>query len=233
MTEAKGNGGAGTLPGDPIAHDEKYDEKHNEKYDERKKLSELQAMILRKGDRERERILEEARAEAEKWTREQTRHLEEMVGSIKADATKRAYETTSRQLVEAESARDKERLRLQNELVQKALLLLQEALVAFEKRPDYDAILTGVAAEVCGRLPKGQKVKLRLRAEDALRGEPVASALRSRFPDIDMAFDAEPAPIIGGVLLYSEEEKWRVVADWKTKAEEMADAVAKAVIAEL
>jgi V/A-type H+-transporting ATPase subunit E len=140
---------------------------------------------------------------------------------------------TSRQLIEAESNRDKDRLRLQNELIQKALALLQEALVAFDKRVDYDAILTGVAAEVCERLPKGQEVKIRLRAEDVSRGDSVASALRARFPGIGVTFDAEPAPIIGGVLLYSEEEKWRVVADWKTKAEEMADAVAKAVMAEL
>ncbi|MDR1379492.1 MAG: hypothetical protein LBJ36_10640 [Synergistaceae bacterium] len=202
-------------------------------YDAKKKLSELQAMVLRKGDQERERILQEARQEAEKWTIERMKHLSDMVASIKADATKRSYEMTSRQLIEAESARDRDRLRLQNELIQKALVLLQEALMAFDKRPDYDAILTGVATEVCERLPKGQKVKIRLRAEDALRGESVVSALRARFPDIDVTFDTEPALIIGGVLLHSEEEKWRVVADWKTKAEEMADAVAKAVIAEL
>jgi V/A-type H+-transporting ATPase subunit E len=221
MTETRETGGAGITQSGSVV------------YDERKKLSELQSMILRKGDRERERILEEARVEAEKWTAERARQLDERVASSKADATKRSYEMTSRQLIEAESARDKGRLRLQNDLIQKALVLLQEALAAFEKRPDYNAILTGAAAEACGQLPKGQKVKIRLRAEDALRGESVASALRSRFPDIDVAFDAEPAPIMGGVLLYSEEEKWRVVADWKTKAEEMADAVAKAVMAVL
>jgi V/A-type H+-transporting ATPase subunit E len=202
-------------------------------YDERRKLSELQAMVLRKGDQERERILEEARLEAEKWTVQRAKQLDDMVASIKADATKRAYEVTSRHLTEAESSRDKDRLRLQNKLIQKALGLLQEALAAFDKRLDYDAILTGLAAETCGALPTGQKVKIRLRAEDASHGEPVASALRSRFPDVGVTFDAEPAPIAGGVLLYSEEVKWRVVADWKTKAGEMADAVAKAVMAEL
>jgi V/A-type H+-transporting ATPase subunit E len=201
--------------------------------DKKKKLSELQAMVLRKGDQERERILEEARQEAEKWTVQRAKQLDDRVVGIKADATKRSYEMTSRQVAEAESTRDKERLRLRNELIQKALALLQDALVAFDKRPDYDAILTGVAAETCEKLPKGQKVKIRLRAEDAAHGEPVASALRLRFPDIGVVFDAEPAPIVGGVLLYSEEEKWRVIADWKTKAEEMEDAVAKAVMAEL
>ena len=90
-----------------------------------------------------------------------------------------------------------------------------------------------MAAEACERFPGGQKVKMRLRAEDASHGEAVARALKLRFPELDVAFDATPASIKGGVYLYSEEEKWRVVADWKTKVEEMADSVAKAVLAEL
>ena len=202
-------------------------------YDERKKLTELQAMILGKGDAERERILSEARQESAKWVEDQTKQLEGMVASIKSDAAKRAREITSRQLAEAEAARDKSRLRLQSDLVRKALVLVQDAFSAFDKRPDYDAILTGVAAEACERFPSGQKVKIRFRAEDAPHGEAVARALKLRFPDLDVAFDATPAPIMGGVYLYSEEEKWRVVADWKTKVEEMADSVAKAVLAEL
>ncbi|MDR2522758.1 MAG: hypothetical protein LBC93_03540 [Synergistaceae bacterium] len=202
-------------------------------YDERKKLTELQGMILSKGDAARERVLSEAREEAAKWVEEQTRQLESMVASIKADAAKRAKEITSRQLAEAEAVRDKSRLRLQSELVRKALVMLQNALSAFDKRPDYDAILTGVAAEACERFLGGQKVKMQLRAEDASHGEAVARALKLRFPELDIAFDVTPAPIKGGVYLYSEEEKWRVVADWKTKVEEMADSVAKAVLAEL
>ena len=202
-------------------------------HDDRKKLSELQSIILNKGDVERERILSEARTEAEKWTDEQTQQLDAMVAVIKADATKRSYEMASRQLIEAESMRDKNRLRMQNELVNKALVLLQNALVNFSKRADYDGILTGVAAEVCERFPKGQKVKIRLRAEDESHGKAVANALSLRFTDLNISFDPTPAPILGGVFLYSEEEKWRVVADWKAKVEEMADSVAKAVLSEL
>ncbi len=202
-------------------------------YDEKKKLAELQSMVLHKGTEERTRILEEARAEADKWIAEQTKQLNAMVASIKSDAIKRSNEMTTRHLIEAETSRDKDRLRLQNELVHKALALFQDALVEFSKRSDYDAILTGVAAEVCGRLPKGQKVKIRLRAEDLPYGETVADALGACFPEIDVSFDATPAPILGGVLLYSEEEMWRVVADWKSKVEEMADVVAKVVLAEL
>jgi V/A-type H+-transporting ATPase subunit E len=202
-------------------------------YDEKKKLSELQSLILQKGSMARERILEEAKAEAEKWTSEQTRQLDAMVAGVKADAVKRAREIALRQMTDAESARDKDRLRLQSDLIRSALLAFQDALVGLSARPDYYAILTGVAAEVCERFSKSQKLKMRLRADDASHGETVARALRSRFPELDIAFDAEPAPIIGGVALYSEEEKWQVVADWKSKAEEMADDVAKAVLAEL
>ena len=202
-------------------------------YDEKRKLSELQSMILQKGDAERQRLLEEAHGEAEKWTAEQTAHLDAMVATIKADAARRSREMTSRQLVEAESARDKDRLRLQNELIQRALALFQDALVALDERPDYGAILTAVAAEACGGLPKGRKVKMRLREKDAPHGEAVAGALRQRFPNLDIVFDGTPAPIVGGVFLYSEEKGWRVVADWKSKVDEMADVLAKAVLAEL
>jgi vacuolar-type H+-ATPase subunit E/Vma4 len=202
-------------------------------YDEKKKLAELQALILQKGGLTRERILAEAKAEAEKWTEDEARQLDAMTAGIKADAAKRAREIAQRQMSEAESARDRDRLRLQSDLVRSALLAFQDALADLAKRPDYDAILTGVAAEVCERFPKSRKVKMRLRAEDAPHGEAVARALRSRFPELGIAFDADAAPIIGGVLLYSEEEKWQVVADWKSKTEEMADDVAKAVLAEL
>ncbi|MDR1048837.1 MAG: hypothetical protein LBL51_03700, partial [Synergistaceae bacterium] len=106
-------------------------------YDEQEKLSGLRAMILRKGDLERERLLSDARAEAERWTEEQTKHLEAMVAGIRADAMKRAGELTARQWAEAETARGKDRLRLQNELARKALLAFQNALIAFDKRPDY------------------------------------------------------------------------------------------------
>ena len=205
----------------------------NVTYDEKKKLSELQSIILQKGSLTRERILAEAKAEAEKWTDEETRQLEAMVAGIKADAAKRSREIALRQMTEAESARDRDLLRLQSDLIRSALRAFQDALVDLAKRPDYDAILTGLAAEVCERFPKTGKVKMRLRSDDAPYGEAVARALRSRFPGFDIAFDADAAPIVGGVLLYSEEEKWQVVADWKSKAEEMADDVARAVLAEL
>ncbi|GHS92954.1 hypothetical protein AGMMS50276_02070 [Synergistales bacterium] len=208
-------------------------------YDESKKLHELQTMVLQKGYEARERVLSEAKTEVEKWLDEKTKGLNAQVSAIKADAIKRCNDISKRQIAEAETKRDKDRLRFQSGLVERALLDLQNALVALETRGDYDAILTGMAAEICGALVsskeqgKGQKVKLRLRSEDSSHGEGIARALMSRFPSIEVAFDATPAAIIGGVYIYSEEEKWHVSADWKSKVGEMADEVARAVLSEL
>ncbi|MDR3231033.1 MAG: V-type proton ATPase subunit E [Synergistaceae bacterium] len=202
-------------------------------YDEKKKLAELQAMILQKGDLERTRILEEARLEADKWFAAQSAQLDAMARSIRADAEKRAREITARHMIEAEGARDRDRLRLQNELILEAMARFQKALVAFSERPDCEAILTGLAIEACSGLSGRGRVKMRLRAEDAAFGPTVAAAVNARFPDLGVAFDPTPAAISGGVFLYSDEGKWRVTADWKSRVEEMSDVVASAVLAEL
>lgn len=200
--------------------------------DERKKLNELRASILSKGAEERERILKEARDGAERWLADHAAQLDATIRGIRDDAAKRAQDISARQLVEAGAHRDRERLRLQSDLVQEALASLQKALAGLSARADYEAILTGVAAEVCERLSEG-RVALRLRAEDAPLGEGIVRALKARFPRLDLYFDATPELILGGVVLLSEEEKWRVSADWGSKIAEMTDSVAEAVLAEL
>ena len=200
--------------------------------DERKKLDGLRASILSRGAEERERILKEAEACAERWLADHTAQLDATVRSIRDDAVKQAQDISDRRLVEAGTSRDRERLRLRSGLVQEALASLQKALVGLSARDDYGAILTGVAAEVCERLHSG-RVGLRLRAEDAPLGEGTAEALSARFPGLDIYFDAAPEPILGGVVLLSEDEGWRISADWRAKIEEMADSVAEAVLAEL
>lgn len=202
-------------------------------YDEKKKLSELQMIILNKASEEQAQILEEARLERDRWVAEQTAQLDAMCENIKNDAAKRAQEITTRHLLEAEGDRDKNRLRLQSSLVFKALTLLHDSMLAFSKRADYEAILAGWALEVCARFPNARKLRMRLRAEDALYGESIVEFLKKRLPELDIAFDNTPAEVLGGVVIFSEEEKWRVVADWKTKIEEITDTVAKAVLAEL
>ena len=200
--------------------------------DDRKKLAELQAMILSKGAAERERTLKEARAQSETWLSQRAAELDAAVESIRRDAALRAQEITTRLLVEAETARNKARLRLQSELVRQALTMFQNELAALSNRSDYDAILTGLAAEVCEKMTSG-RIGLRLNKSDSLLGEGVARALNARFTQLTFYFDETPEPILGGIVLFSEQEKWRVFADWKSKVEEMTEAVAAAVLTEL
>lgn len=217
----KNEGGQGAASGNAIV------------YDERKKLAELRSLILHRGETERERIMEEARSEADRWFETQSTHLDSMVKSIRADAEKRSREIAARHAIDAQAARDRDRLRLQNELVLQALGEFQKALTAFSERPDYAEILAGVTVEACAGVPAGETVNLRLRAEDAAYGPIVTEAVNALLPNVTVLFDPTPAAILGGVFLSSEEGKWRVAADWKSKVEEMADTVAKAVLAEL
>ena len=218
--------------GDPLSGGHPHVSAPDGGRDERKKLDGLRASILSRGEEERERILKEAEARAERWLADHTAQLDATVRSIRDDAVKQAQDISDRRLVEAGTSRDRERLRLRSGLVQEALASLQKALVGLSARDDYGAILTGVAAEVCEHLHSG-RVGLRLRAEDAPLGEGTAEALRARFPGLDIYFDAVPEPILGGVVLLSEDEGWRISADWRAKIEEMADSVAEAVLAEL
>mgnify|MGYP000205519038 CR=1 FL=1 len=80
--------------------------------DERKKLDGLRASILSRGAEERERILKEAEACAERWLTDHTAQLDATVRSIRDDAVKQAQDISDRRLVEAGTSRDRERLRI-------------------------------------------------------------------------------------------------------------------------
>lgn len=201
-------------------------------HDARKKLSELQTAILSKGITERDQILDNARTQAAEWLSENNANLDAMVLNIHRDSAHRAQELTTRQLVEAESVRDKDLMRLQSDMVRQALVLFQNELTDLAARIDYDAILTGIAAEVCEKLNPG-RVGIRLNRSDARLGDVLVQALSLRFPGFEFYFDETPEPILGGVVLFSEEEKWRVTADWKSKVDEIKEDVATAIMAEL
>ncbi|MDR1741612.1 MAG: V-type ATP synthase subunit E [Synergistaceae bacterium] len=205
--------------------------------DDKKKLTELRAIILQKGAAVHDDIINSARVESSNWLADQRRKLEEMLGSIHSDAEKRASEITIRRVRDANRAKDGDRLRLQHELIQSAMAMFQDALADLDKRPDYADILAGMAVDICkyigSRARGGGTIKLALRAADASRGPAVVDALKLRFPKLNVAFDPAPAPIMGGVVLSSDEGKWRVVADWNSQVEEMADTIAKQVLAAL
>ena len=124
-----------------------------------------------------------------------------MVEQIHGGAVKRAEEISKRQISGAETARTKERLRLQNILLDEAVEMLQKELIALRNSPEYLQILAGLALEAAARVPAGTMVKIQLAQEDGAHGETLAARLADFRPDLAFSFDTEAAPILGGVWL--------------------------------
>ncbi|NCB64426.1 MAG: hypothetical protein EOM52_12705, partial [Clostridia bacterium] len=99
------------------------------------KLASLKGLLLKKADDEREALLESARRESSAWLEEQNAALDRMVEQIHTEAVKRAEEISKRQISGAEMARTKERLRLQNSLLDEAVTMLQKELTALRIHP--------------------------------------------------------------------------------------------------
>ncbi|MGI6783159.1 MAG: V-type ATP synthase subunit E [Aminivibrio sp.] len=195
------------------------------------KLASLKNLLLKKADDEQEAILESARQEAAAWLEEQNAALDRMVEQIHAEAVKRAEEISKRQIAGAETTRTKERLRLQNVLLDEAVELLQKELVALRGGPEYFPVLAGLALEGASRLPAGSEVKLQLAREDAQLGEALTARLKDFRPDLTFTFNAEAAPILGGVWLSASDGSWRAPADWREVISGMKDALAERVLA--
>ncbi len=173
------------------------------------KLASLKNLLLKKADDEREALLESARSEAASWLAEQNAALDRMVEQIHAEAVKRAEEISKRQISGAEMARTKERLRLQNSLLDEAVGMLQKELTALRIHPSYPAVLAGLALEAAENLPAGTEVRIQLASEDEALGEPLAARLREKRPDLSVSFDPDAAPILGGVWLSAPDGSWR------------------------
>ncbi|GAB1428658.1 hypothetical protein MASR2M17_20880 [Aminivibrio sp.] len=111
------------------------------------KLASLKNLLFKKADDEREALLDSARREAAEWLSEQNESLDRMVDQIHGDAVKRSEEISKRQISGAEMARTKERLRLQNSLLDEAVNMLQKELTDLRKKEEYPDILAGLAIE--------------------------------------------------------------------------------------
>lgn len=194
------------------------------------KLASLRNLLLKKADDEREAVLESARQEAAAWLEEQNAALDRMVEQIHSDAVKRAEEISKRQISGAETARTKERLRLQNILLDEAVEMLQEELIQVRNTSGYLNVLAGLALEGAARLPAGSEVKIQLAREDVSLGEPLAVRLKDFRPDLTFSFDTEAAPILGGVWLSAPDGSWRVPADWREVINGMKDSLAGRVL---
>lgn len=194
--------------------------------DEAAKVKDLCEIVVHRADAECEKIISRARDETEEWARVHKEETQKKIASIISDAKKQSEGTHSRRVTEAKIDAERERLKLLSDCVEKARAIFMSKLEAFPNRADYPEILAGLVAAAAEKLPRGQKLIFKLRADDAKWGEPVEAVAKIKF-------DSTPADIDGGAELSSEDGRWRVVSDWKAKTEEMADAIAKRVLAAL
>jgi V/A-type H+-transporting ATPase subunit E len=191
------------------------------------KISALQNIILEHANQQREALATDARKEAEAWLSKEMAKLEREADAVLADAKSRAEDIHRRQILSAEREKSTEALRQQNRLLGEALKKFQDGLVRLRERSDYEDILTGLAIEAAGAMSGGSgTLKLKLAALDAPLGERVAEAAASRKPGLKIVFDHEPAPIIGGCWVTSEDGRRQINADWQSRTQETADVIA-------
>jgi V/A-type H+-transporting ATPase subunit E len=191
------------------------------------KISALQNIILEHANQQREALASDARKEAEEWLSKEMAKLERETNSVLADARSRAEDIHRRQILAAEREKSTEALRQQNRLLGEALKKFQDGLVRLRERPDYADILAGLALEAArGLKSESGTLKLRLAPLDTALGERVASAVNAKNPKCGMLFDHEPAPVIGGCWVSSEDGRRQINADWQSRTQEMADVIA-------
>ena len=194
------------------------------------KLTSLKNLLFKKADDEREALLDSARREAAEWLSEQNESLDRMVEQIHGDAVKRSEEISKRQISGAEMTRTKDRLRLQNSLLDEAITLLQKELTDLRNSREYPDILAGLALEAAEKLPRGSAVNLQLSHEDLALGEPVTARIREKRPDLAVTFLPDAVPILGGVWLSAPDGSWRAPADWREVISGLKDTLAERIL---
>jgi V/A-type H+-transporting ATPase subunit E len=189
------------------------------------KLDALRDLILDRAEADRRSELDQARDEARVWASGEEEKLSRELTVLLADAKRRSEEIHRRELLSAEKERNTEGLRLQNRLLLEAQGHLTDRLVALRDRPDYDQILAALALDAAESLGQGPK-KLRLAALDGERGDKAVWIARTEQPDQELVFDPDPAPILGGCVVESEDGRKMAGADFRTKAQELMNTLA-------
>jgi len=191
------------------------------------KISALQNIILEHANQQREALASDARKEAEEWLSKEMSKLERETNSVLVDAKSRAEDIHRRQILSAEREKSTEVLRQQNRLLGEALKKFQDGLVHLRERPDYADILAGLALGAARVIPgESGTLKLKLASLDAPLGEQVAASVNAKNQQYEIMFDHDPAPIIGGCWVMSEDGRRQVNADWQSRTQEMADVIA-------
>lgn len=194
------------------------------------KMAVLRDMILDSASRDKQKIISDARAEAEEWLLKETEKLEREKNLIIQDARKRAGEIRRRQIMSAERDKAADALRLQNRMLTEALGRFQDKLIHLRDREDYASILAGMCAEAAASLAGAQKLRLRLAVVDAHLAEDVIGKIKISNPGLEIVFDPEPAPISGGCWIMTEDGKRLINSDWQNITQEMADTLAERLL---
>ena len=196
------------------------------------KLRELCNIVLMRADVEHNRIIDETRDEIDIWTKERQISLDAECEAISKEAKKQADEISIRQISDAKTEINRERLKLQNKCVYEAKALFQKKLEALRKQVDYKYILAGLALEAIEKVNVKQDLSLRLSLADAELGEEIVAIINEAAP-INITFDSTPGDFNGGVMISSEDGRWSVVSDWNAKTDELADAISARILAAL
>lgn len=194
------------------------------------KISVLRDIILDKADDNKRGIISEAHRETEEWLRKETDKLEREKNIVLQDARKRSEDIRRRQIIAAERDKASDMLRLQNRVLTEALGRLQDKLVHLRERKDYADILTGMCVDAASSLKDAPILKIRLSAVDMSLAEDIVSEIQRRNPEIKIVFDPEPAPILGGCWIITEDGRRQVNSDWQSITQEMADTLAERLL---
>ncbi|MCE5202092.1 MAG: ATPase [Synergistaceae bacterium] len=194
------------------------------------KINTLRDIILDKADVQKKTLVANARREAEEWLAKETEKLQRDTNLILQDARKRAEDIRRRQILAAEREKSTETLRLQNRILSEALGRLQDKLVHLRDRDNYIDILTGMCMEAIASLKGCNSFKLRLSALDADLSDKIIAKVRELAPDVEFTFDTEPAPILGGCWVSSDDNRRQVNLDWQNLTQEMADTLAERLL---
>lgn len=194
------------------------------------KISALRDIILDKADEQKQNIITNARKEAEEWLAKEEDKLARETNLIIQDAQKRAEEIRRRQIMAAERDKATDTLRLQNRILAEALGRLQDKLVHLRDREDYGDVLAGMCADAVFSLKGSSKLKLRLAAVDIPLADAIIQKLKTLDPEIEVDFDPEPAPILGGCWVTTADGHRQINSDWQSMTQEMADTLAERLL---
>lgn len=195
------------------------------------KIGTLRDIILDRADSQRKTLVAGAQREADDWLLKETEKLQRETNLILQDARKRAEDIRRRQILSAEREKSTETLRLQNRILSDALGRLQDKLVHLRSRDDYADILAGMCMDAVKSLkgaPEG--LKFRLSAVDLAMADEITKKVRELAPDVELTFDPEPAPILGGCWVSTKDNRRQVNSDWQSLTQEMADTLAERLL---